>query len=283
MEPGRNGGFSRADPQRLFLPPVMDPIYGYDAVNVEAQTRSPSSLLNRLERLIAARKNHRARGQLQRELLAPDLRGKRWFADKGRTIARIDIHEQGEWRHGDGSWPVTVLDVRFSDGEPHSYFLPLAIAWEDSTADETLHALQPWTLARAREKARMAVLYDAFGDDGFCRALVRGMDAGAQAPLERGRLQFRATGALTDLAGGPGRRGAPDRSVPDRESTARGPLRTRQPAGLAGRAGDRPAEPADHPPVNHRHPWHADCVSLDCRETTVRWRSVRSPTGARLD
>jgi len=35
----RNGGFSRADPARLFLPPIMDPVYGFEAVNVEAQSR----------------------------------------------------------------------------------------------------------------------------------------------------------------------------------------------------------------------------------------------------
>ena len=39
--PDRNGGFSRADRQRLYLPPIMDPIYGYQAVNVEAQQREP--------------------------------------------------------------------------------------------------------------------------------------------------------------------------------------------------------------------------------------------------
>src|SRR5688500_11527916 len=38
--PDRNAGFSRADPQRLYLPPIMDPIYGFEAVNVEAQARS---------------------------------------------------------------------------------------------------------------------------------------------------------------------------------------------------------------------------------------------------
>ena len=43
--PDRNGGFSRADPGRLVLPPIMDPLYGYEAVNVEAQTRDPHSLL----------------------------------------------------------------------------------------------------------------------------------------------------------------------------------------------------------------------------------------------
>ena len=53
----RNGGFSRADPQRLYLPPIMDPVYGYQSVNVEAQQRSPSSLLNWMRRMIAVRKN----------------------------------------------------------------------------------------------------------------------------------------------------------------------------------------------------------------------------------
>ena len=43
--PDRNAGFSRADPQRLYLPPIMDPVYGYPSVNVEAQSRDPNSLL----------------------------------------------------------------------------------------------------------------------------------------------------------------------------------------------------------------------------------------------
>jgi len=64
--PDRNAGFSRGDPQRLYLPPIMDPVYGYEAVNVEAQSRSPSSLLNWTRRLIAMRRRHRAfsRGRL---------------------------------------------------------------------------------------------------------------------------------------------------------------------------------------------------------------------------
>ena len=54
----RNGGFSRADPARLYAPPIMDPVYGYQAINVEAQERSPFSLLNWMKRLIALRKQH---------------------------------------------------------------------------------------------------------------------------------------------------------------------------------------------------------------------------------
>ena len=52
----RNGGFSRADPARLYAPPIMDPVYGYQALNVEAQERSPFSLLNWMKRMIGLRK-----------------------------------------------------------------------------------------------------------------------------------------------------------------------------------------------------------------------------------
>ena len=61
--PDRNAGFSRADPQRLYLPAIQDPIYGYEAVNVEAQARDPSSLLNWMRRMLAVRKTSRAFGR----------------------------------------------------------------------------------------------------------------------------------------------------------------------------------------------------------------------------
>ncbi|MBV9974337.1 MAG: maltose alpha-D-glucosyltransferase, partial [Hyphomicrobiales bacterium] len=69
--PDRNGGFSRSDPARLFLPAIQDPIYGFDAVNVEAQLRSPSSLLNWLRRLMAVRRNHPAFGRGALRFLYP--------------------------------------------------------------------------------------------------------------------------------------------------------------------------------------------------------------------
>jgi len=69
--PDRNGGFSRADPHRLYLPAIMDPIYGFDAVNVEAQQRDPSSLLNWMRRMIAVRQGHRAFGSGRLRLLYP--------------------------------------------------------------------------------------------------------------------------------------------------------------------------------------------------------------------
>jgi maltose alpha-D-glucosyltransferase/alpha-amylase len=61
--PDRNGGFSRADPARLYAPTIMDPIYGYESVNVEAQSRSLSSLLSATKRLISVRKSTLAFGR----------------------------------------------------------------------------------------------------------------------------------------------------------------------------------------------------------------------------
>jgi maltose alpha-D-glucosyltransferase/alpha-amylase len=54
----RNAGFSRADPARLYFPVIMDSVYGYEAINVEAQERSPFSLLQWMKRMIALRKQH---------------------------------------------------------------------------------------------------------------------------------------------------------------------------------------------------------------------------------
>ena len=54
----RNGGFSRADFAQLYAPPLMDPVFGFQAVNVEAQLRTPTSLLRWMHRFIALRKEH---------------------------------------------------------------------------------------------------------------------------------------------------------------------------------------------------------------------------------
>ena len=69
--PDRNGGFSAADPAQLYLPCIMDPVYGYDAVNVEAQTRSLSSLLNWMKRLINVRKSTKVFGRGTLKFIRP--------------------------------------------------------------------------------------------------------------------------------------------------------------------------------------------------------------------
>ncbi|MCE4222351.1 maltose alpha-D-glucosyltransferase [Methylobacterium sp. C25] len=72
--PDRNGGFSRANPQRLFLPSIQDPIYGFDAINVEAQTQAQTSLLNWTRRMIAIRNNSVALGRGGIQFLYPSNR-----------------------------------------------------------------------------------------------------------------------------------------------------------------------------------------------------------------
>src|SRR3546814_15740880 len=85
--PDRNGGFARANPQQLYLPTVMDPIYGFQAVNVESQQGDPSSLLNWLRRMIAVRKQHPAFSRGELRLLYP----------RNRTILAY-LRETGEAR-----------------------------------------------------------------------------------------------------------------------------------------------------------------------------------------
>lgn len=72
--PDRNGGFSHADPERLVLPPLQGPLYGYEAVNVEAANRDPHSLLNWMRRMLALRRQHRAFGRGTLRFLFPGNR-----------------------------------------------------------------------------------------------------------------------------------------------------------------------------------------------------------------
>jgi len=65
----RNAGFSRADPARLYSPTIMDPVYGFQSINVEAQERTPTSLLNWIKRLIGVRKKYPAFGRGSLEFL----------------------------------------------------------------------------------------------------------------------------------------------------------------------------------------------------------------------
>jgi maltose alpha-D-glucosyltransferase/alpha-amylase len=70
--PDRNAGFSTADFAQLYLPPLMDPVYGYQAVNVEAQQRDPSSFLHWLRRLLQVRRELPVLGSGSFEVLHAD-------------------------------------------------------------------------------------------------------------------------------------------------------------------------------------------------------------------
>ena len=68
---GWNGGFSSADPERLYSPPISNPVYGYQAINVESQKRSQHSLLAWTKRLIEVRKSSRVFSRGSIEFLRP--------------------------------------------------------------------------------------------------------------------------------------------------------------------------------------------------------------------
>ena len=72
--PDRNGGFSRADPAALALPTIMDALYGYEIINVEAQTRDVHSLLHWMRRMLAIRRMHAAFGRGSLRFLYPKNR-----------------------------------------------------------------------------------------------------------------------------------------------------------------------------------------------------------------
>ena len=88
----RNAGFSRADWAQLYLQPLMDPVYGYQAVNVEAQLRTPNSLLRWMQRFIALRKEHPVFGLGTYEPLRGDNTRSSRTSARGRRTSSLCVH-----------------------------------------------------------------------------------------------------------------------------------------------------------------------------------------------
>jgi len=127
--PDRNAGFSRCNPQQLYLPVVVDPEYHYEAVNVEAQEQNPHSRLWWVRRLLALRRQHRAFGRGTLELVMPENKRTRrsWRScGAGRTNA--------SWW-----WPTS----RASSSTPRS-------RWPRSPGGS------PWSYSAARPSPRSA-------------------------------------------------------------------------------------------------------------------------------
>src|SRR5689334_15150676 len=112
----RNGGFSRADPSRLVLPTIMDALYGYEAVNVEAQQSDRHSLLNWMRRAIAVRRQYNVFGRGTFRLLYPKNRKVLAYLREyeGRTIlcvanlARTPQSSELELSESAGRTPVEL-------------------------------------------------------------------------------------------------------------------------------------------------------------------------------
>ncbi|MGY6501873.1 MAG: maltose alpha-D-glucosyltransferase [Acidimicrobiales bacterium] len=137
--PDRNAGFSRANPQQLFLPPVIDPEYHYETINVEHQLHNPNSLLWWTRRLISLRKRHRVFGRGDLEFVEPDnakvLAFTRTLEEDGETsrvlvVANLSRHPQPvelDLRELQGLQPVEMFGhTRFAPIGELPYYLTLA-------------------------------------------------------------------------------------------------------------------------------------------------------------
>jgi maltose alpha-D-glucosyltransferase/alpha-amylase len=102
--PERNAGFSKANPQRLYLPPVVDPEYHYEAVNVENQINNPDSLLWWMKRVIALRQRYKAFGRGTIKFLTPGNRKVLAYLrryEKETILAVVNLSHQAQQTHLD--------------------------------------------------------------------------------------------------------------------------------------------------------------------------------------
>jgi maltose alpha-D-glucosyltransferase / alpha-amylase len=130
----RNAGFSRADAARLYEPVIADPVYGFQAVNVEAQERLPTSLLEWMRRLIRVRKRYRAFGRGSLEFLNADNRTVlayvRAYADEVLlcvvNLSRFVQPSQLDLSAYDGWQPIELIgEIPFPPIGELPYFLTL--------------------------------------------------------------------------------------------------------------------------------------------------------------
>jgi len=130
----RNAGFSRADSARLYAPVISDPVYGYQGVNVEAQQRTPSSLLNWMKRLIRIRKRYKVFGRGNINFLHPQnekvLAYTRVYEQEHvliiNNLSRFTQPGELDLRHYNGWTPVEMFgETRFPPIGELPYFLTL--------------------------------------------------------------------------------------------------------------------------------------------------------------
>jgi maltose alpha-D-glucosyltransferase/alpha-amylase len=141
----------------------------------------------------------KTRTQFETDALPRYIEVQRWYATKTSTIKRAKLVDHALWDEGKLSWLLSLIEL---DGpaERPTYFMPLALAWEDH--DETrLRNLTPSAVAKIRQQGDVGVMGDAFSDEAFCRAMVQAIEANKSVATAHGKLHFRPTAAFSQIAG----------------------------------------------------------------------------------
>jgi maltose alpha-D-glucosyltransferase/alpha-amylase len=141
----------------------------------------------------------KTRLQFETDTLPRFIESQRWYAAKGTTIERARIADHVVWTEGKVSWVMALLELGTAE-EPASYFMPLALAWEERD-EERVKNLSTSAIAKIRQQANVGIMGDAFADEAFCRALLGAMAKRRDIATAQGRLQFRPTAAFGRLAG----------------------------------------------------------------------------------
>jgi maltose alpha-D-glucosyltransferase/alpha-amylase len=149
----RNAGFSRADAARLYSPLIVDPVYGYQSINVEAQERDQSSLLNWMKRTIAVRRRHSAFNVGMLQLLESANHSVLAFVRRGTTETMLVVANLSRFVQpaqislsafaglspveviGGAQFPLIGMEPYFLSLGPHSfYWFQLKSIADDSSA-----------------------------------------------------------------------------------------------------------------------------------------------------
>ncbi len=178
---GKNAGFSEANPQRLYLPTVVDPEFHAEAINVEAQQANSSSLLWWTKRIIAKRKEHRLFGRGSIDFVAGDNARVLAFvrehegeamlvvANLSRFVqcARLNLERFAEMLpvevFGHARFPPIGKEPYFLSLAPHGYYWlslrpPHAPATQAASGPASLEARGEWTRTAPRPRLASAML-----------------------------------------------------------------------------------------------------------------------------
>jgi maltose alpha-D-glucosyltransferase/alpha-amylase len=142
----------------------------------------------------------KTRTRFEAETLPRYIEAQRWYASKGSAITRATLADHVVWEQGSERWLLPLVELE-GPAQPSSYFVPLALAWEERD-EERMRGLAVNAVARVRQQAQVGVMGDAFADEPFCRALLEAIGAGTELKTERGgRLLFKPTASFRALAG----------------------------------------------------------------------------------